>query len=76
MILLYMYHKMKHISIHACEKSKMMLKIFCFWSYTCILQIGVDVMVQDKGLLWLVPGSTPLQRIKIFYSYWFPCHVL
>ena len=38
MIFLYMYHKMKHISIRACDKSKLMLNIFCFQSYICILQ--------------------------------------
>ena len=39
--LLYMYHKMKHISIRACDKSKLMLNIFCFQPYTCISQTGV-----------------------------------
>ena len=44
-------------SIRACDKSKLMLNIFCFQPYTCILQTGVDVMVRDQGLSWLVPGS-------------------
>ena len=39
--LLYMYHKMKHISIHACDKSKFMLNIFWFQPYTCISQTGI-----------------------------------
>ena len=57
MIFLYMYHKMKQISIRVCDKSKLMFNIFCFQPYTCILQTGVDVMVRDQGLSWLVPGS-------------------
>ena len=57
MIFLYMYHKMKHISIRACDKSKLMLNIFCFQPYTCSLHTGVDMMVKDQGLSWLVPGS-------------------
>ena len=46
----YMYHKMQYISIRACDKNKLVLKIFCFRSYTWILPIGVDVMVRDNGL--------------------------
>ena len=44
-------------SIRACDKSKLMLNIFCFQPYTCSLHTGVDMMVKDQGLSWLVPGS-------------------
>ena len=56
MIFFYMYHKMKHISIRACDKSKFISNIFCFQPYTCILQTGVDMMVRDQSRSWLVPG--------------------